>query len=302
MLHMGLLTEEAEVGQICASDLNHDVYEKLKRYTDDQDLLFASLMMNPFGESSIQHQKLLDKPVKQILTNLNRIQDMDEEAVESFGKFKKAAILYFVNCLALLENSAHAKDTKKWLNRKRAAYSSKLLSRLDISELKYNLEDKFFKILEPEVFENYLSLLKYTKKHYFESQKKYAEQLRQLFVKHRIEADIQSRLKTLYSIHKKIEQKNILFSQVLDTIGLRVITNTVDDCYRAMGIILNHYPSLMGRIKDYIAIPKENGYRSIHMTIIHNGHPTEIQIRTWSMHEQAQYGKAGHVNYKIYKP
>lgn len=294
-----LLDRDADIRNLCASDINQEVYDKLRFYTDDQDLLFASLIYNPFGSTDLNSLKgTVDKPVKQILGVMNRLQDMDESVFSIYNKIKKVAILYLLNTETILDRSGKNKTESRWMNKKRAGYSSRLLEKLDVSEIKYNLEDRFFAILEPEVYANYCALLKYTKKQYMLSQKKYLEHFRQLLAAHHIDAEIQSRLKTIYSIHQKITKKNILFSQVLDTIGLRIITNNAEDCYRTMGVILNNFPSISGRIKDYIAIPKENGYRSIHMTIIHKGHPTEIQIRTWSMHEQAQFGKANHGVYK----
>jgi (p)ppGpp synthase/HD superfamily hydrolase len=294
-----LLEKDTDIRNLCASDINQEVYDKLRFYTDDQDLLFASLIYNPFGKTDLAALKgTVDKPVKQILATMNRFQEMEEEVFQIFNKIKKIAVLYLLNCETILNRSTKNRIESRWMNKKRAVYSAKMLEKVNIGSIKTTLEDRFFAVTEPEIYSNYCSLLKYTKKQYLISQKKYLEHFKKLMEDNHIDAEIQSRLKSIYSIHKKIIKKNILFSQVLDTIGLRVITNSTEDCYRAMGVILNNFPSLTGRIKDYIAIPKENGYRSIHLTIIHKGHPTEIQIRTWAMHEQAQFGKANHTVYK----
>ena len=93
-------------------------------------------------------------------------------------------------------------------------------------------------------------------------------------------------------------KKNLILSQILDTIGIRIIVNSIDECYKIMALIFKYSPSMPNKIKDYIAIPKENGYQSIHITTFHEGSPIEIQIRTLEMHRFAEYGRANHLNYK----
>lgn len=277
------------------TEINKEVREKLKLYTDDDVLLSTASSYEPFGASDMVGIK--DRKIKTVLKSFNRLQEMDEKVFININRIQNVVILYLLNCEAIIKKK-ESNEAKKWINKKRISYSSKLLNKLYINELKTELEDPFFAILEPKIFGHYKSLLKYTQKQYLSSQNKFVEHFKHLLDVNGINAQISYRLKTLYSIHQKITKKNILFSQVLDTIGLRIITQNVEDCYRAMSIILKNFPSLTGRIKDYIAIPKENGYRSIHLTIIHKGHPTEIQIRTHDMHNRIQYGKACHKFYK----
>ncbi|MFA6161238.1 MAG: hypothetical protein WC766_03600 [Patescibacteria group bacterium] len=277
------------------AEINKEVREKLKLYSEDSALLSASLIYDPFGHTETAPIK--DTKVKSILTGLDRLQDIDESVFVNFKRLQNIIIFYLLNCEAILKKKNCA-EAKKWMSKKRAFYSSKLLNKLDVNELKTKLEDPLFELMEPKTFGHYKSLLKYTRRQYLASQNKFAEHFNRLLYQNGIDADISSRLKTIYSIHQKIIKKNILFSQVLDTIGIRIITKNTEDCYRAMGVILKSFPALSGRIKDYIAIPKENGYRSIHLTIIHKGHPTEIQIRTQNMHDKIQYGKACHKFYK----
>lgn len=110
--------------------------------------------------------------------------------------------------------------------------------------------------------------------------------------------NISGRVKNLYSIYKKIVMKNKNIDEIYDIIAIRIMVKDITDCYRVLGIIHNLWRPLPHRIKDYIAVPKINGYRSLHTTIFClNNHLTEIQIRTQEMHNEAEYGLAAHFNY-----
>lgn len=113
-----------------------------------------------------------------------------------------------------------------------------------------------------------------------------------------IKFSIEIRLKSNISIQHKIIHRNILPSQVLDTVGIRIITENVTDCYKALQLIINNWKVMESKIKDYIAIPKANGYQSLHLTIVEKGYPIEIQIRTWRMDYKATFGQCSHRNYK----
>ena len=122
--------------------------------------------------------------------------------------------------------------------------------------------------------------------------------LKKSFRKSKLAVKIQSRVKTVYSIHGKVNRRNILYSQVLDTVGLRLIVNKKSDCYRVMEKVLRQAAVVPSKIKDYIAVPKPNGYQSIHLVIMFNRCPVEIQIRTGQMNTRAQLGTASHMQYK----
>lgn len=129
-------------------------------------------------------------------------------------------------------------------------------------------------------------------------EKKIEKEIETLLKRIGIRARLFSRIKSNKSITQKIAYRNILPSQILDVIGIRIVTNSIKNCYVIMELITKKWEVLNNKIKDYIAIPKINGYRSIHLTINHQGKPVEIQIRTFQMNQEANFGKAS--KYKHY--
>src|SRR5699024_8239143 len=114
-----------------------------------------------------------------------------------------------------------------------------------------------------------------------------------------IQAEITGRKKQIYSIYRKMNRKSRPFEEIYDVIGVRIIVNTVQDCYSVLGIVHGNWHPIPGEIDDYIATPKESMYQSLHTAVVGpNGHPVEIQIRTQQMHHVAEYGIAAHWRYK----
>ncbi len=174
-----------------------------------------------------------------------------------------------------------------------------LASRLGISEMKSELEDLAFRALQPEKARELAASLTKTGG----SRRKYMDRvirtLRQALAEEGIEAEITGRQKHLYSIYRKMERKKQPFEQIWDVVGLRVITDEVMQCYAALGVIHNLWRPIPGELDDYIAIPKQSMYRSLHTAVLAlDGRPLEIQIRTREMHEIAEHGIAAHWRYK----
>ena len=114
-----------------------------------------------------------------------------------------------------------------------------------------------------------------------------------------VEAQVEGRAKHIYSIWRKMHNKGISFSQVYDVRAVRVLVPDINDCYRALGIVHGRWRNLPYEFDDYIATPKENGYRSLHTAVIGpEGNVLEVQIRTFDMHEEAEYGVCSHWQYK----
>ncbi len=209
--------------------------------------------------------------------------------------------------LIKLADRLHNMRTLKYLLRDRQIANAKetmelyalLANRLGMYSLKWELEDLSFKYLYPEDYREIVEGL--DKKR--EERLKFIENImqdikKQLKIQH-IEAEIKGRAKHLYSIYRKMKRDNCTLDQIYDLFALRIIVNSVKDCYAALGIVHDLYNPMPGRFKDYIAVPKPNMYQSLHTTLIGDkGTPFEVQIRTWDMHRIAEFGIAAHWAYK----
>lgn len=170
-----------------------------------------------------------------------------------------------------------------------------LADRFGMGAVKAELEDLSFKFLMPTEYKNVSKALEATKKereHYVSKIKKYVlDELRN----QGIEAKIDGRVKHLYSIYNKLAKVEGDFTKIYDLLAIRIIVDSVEDCYKTLGILHKHFKPLIYRIKDYIAVPKPNGYQSLHTTVFGlDGKITEFQVRTMEMHEEAENGVAAH--------
>jgi GTP diphosphokinase / guanosine-3',5'-bis(diphosphate) 3'-diphosphatase len=174
--------------------------------------------------------------------------------------------------------------------------------RLGMALIKGELEDLSFRYLEPEAF---LSLQKEVSEK-SPVHKRFLEEvqnaIRTKLVENGIPAELEARVKGLYSLHRKIVRQERSLEQIYDLLAVRVITDTERNCYAALGVVHHIWRPVPGRFKDYIAMPRPNLYQSLHTTVIHGGQPFEIQIRTQEMHRIADEGVAAHWKYKDGRP
>ena len=174
-----------------------------------------------------------------------------------------------------------------------------IAQRLGISKVKIELDDLSLKYLEPEVYYDLvekISVRKSVREKYIQS---IVDEVSEHIRKAGIKAKIDGRVKHFFSIYKKMINQDKTLDQIYDLFAVRIIVDTVRDCYAALGVIHEMYKPIPGRFKDYIAMPKENMYQSLHTTLIgSSGQPFEIQIRTFEMHKAAEYGIAAHWKYK----
>ena len=174
-----------------------------------------------------------------------------------------------------------------------------LADRLGISKIKIELDDLALKYLEPEVYNDLQEKIALTS----EARQRFINDIIAEISVHmknsEIECEISGRVKHFFSIYKKMVNQHKTLDQIYDIFAVRIIVDSVKDCYAALGVIHEMYKPIPGRFKDYIAMPKPNMYQSLHTTLIGtNGQPFEIQIRTFEMHRIAEYGIAAHWKYK----
>ena len=174
-----------------------------------------------------------------------------------------------------------------------------LANRLGIFRIKWELEDLSFRYLKPQDYYDLVEAIALKRREREAQINEVIEQLRQRLEEVGIRADIAGRPKHFYSIYRKMVTQNKELAEIYDLTAIRVVVDSVNDCYGALGIIHTLWKPLPGRFKDYIAMPKPNMYQSLHTTLIGaHGEPFEIQIRTWEMHRTAEYGIAAHWKYK----
>jgi guanosine-3',5'-bis(diphosphate) 3'-pyrophosphohydrolase len=230
-----------------------------------------------------------------------------EEQAESFRKLILATAKDIRVVLVKLADRLHNMRTLEYLSedrRKRIAKETfeiyaPLAHRLGIYWMRTELEDLSFRFLNPEEYEKLSKLIAKKKKEWG----KYVEEVKSILSKKLMEfgikAEITGRFKHIYGIYKKMQEQNLEFDQVYDVIAFRIITSSLRECYEALGAVHSAWKPVPGRFKDYIALPKGNGYQSLHTTVIGPfGERMEIQIRTQRMHEVAEYGIAAHWKYK----
>jgi GTP pyrophosphokinase len=192
-----------------------------------------------------------------------------------------------------------APDKRERIARETMEIYAPIANRLGLNDLHHELQDLSFKYLHPNRYAVLAKALQVARGNRREVLGKILESIRQRLAEHHIEADVTGREKNIYSIYKKMQSKSLAFAEVLDIYGCRVLVNDFASCYVAMGVLHGLYKPIPGKFKDYIAIPKLNGYQSLHTTLFGPfGTPIEVQIRTHEMHRIAEAGVASHWLYK----
>ena len=277
---------------ICAA-LLHDVVEDTDATDND--------IKKEFGE---EISEMVDG-----VTKLGKINytSKEEQQVENYRKMFLAMGKDIRVILIKLADRLHNMRTLKYLNREKQIRIATetmslyvpLANRLGIYSLKWELEDLSFKYLYPEDYRELVEGIDKKREERLKFIDQIMEEIRVQLKKQKIDAEITGRAKHLYSIYRKMQRDNKTLDQIYDLFALRIIVNSVKDCYAALGVVHELYNPMPGRFKDYISVPKPNMYQSLHTTLIGpKGTPFEVQIRTWDMHRVAEFGIAAHWAYK----
>lgn len=199
---------------------------------------------------------------------------------------------------SLRELANSSRERQERVAREILTIYSPLAHRLGIAQLKWELEDLAFRYLAPDRYKEIASLLnekRLEREHYIQF---VIDRLKSELAAHGIEAEITGRAKHIYSIYRKMKSKNLSFDQLYDILALRVLVNSIPECYHSLGIVHQIWRHIPHQFDDYITNPKANGYRSLHTAVIAENKSLEVQIRTHEMHDEAELGGCSHFNYK----
>jgi GTP pyrophosphokinase len=243
------------------------------------------------------------------VTKLSRIEyrSLEDEQAENLRKMFLAMSQDIRVLLIRLADRLHNMRTLSFLPPDRQRLTARetldilapLAHRLGVYRVKMELEDLALRHLEPARYRDLVAMIARKRAEREDFTRDIIEVLRQSLDEAGIKADISGRAKHFYSIYRKMYVQGRDFSEIYDLVAIRVIVDTIRDCYAALGIVHTLWKPIPGRFKDFIAMPKPNMYQSLHTTVISStGEPFEIQIRTWEMHQTAEYGIAAHWRYK----
>ncbi len=241
------------------------------------------------------------------LGQLNYSMDKVEVQAENLRKMFLAMAKDIRVILIKLADRLHNMRTLKYMRPEKQKEKARetmdiyapIAQRLGISKIKIELDDLSLKYLEPEVYKELAQKINLRKCAREEFVNDIVEDVKNHIGSAGIEAQIDGRAKHFFSIYKKMVNQDKTLEQIYDLFAVRIIVETVKDCYAALGVIHEMYKPIPGRFKDYIAMPKPNMYQSLHTTLIGpSGQPFEVQIRTYEMHRTAEYGIAAHWKYK----
>jgi GTP pyrophosphokinase len=294
-----------------------EVAYELTKYKLDEASIITALLHDTVEDTDATLEEIEDlfgTEVRNLVdgvTKLGRLEIKSESSkqAENFRKLLLAMSEDLRVLLVKLADRLHNMETLHHISKpeKRARIAretldiyANLAERIGMRHLKEALQDLAFQELYPEARESIIKRLEFLRKKGRTKVMKARDNIQKLMEDAGLEhIDVKGREKKPFSIWKKMEEKNIAFEELSDIIAFRVLTDSVGDCYAALGVIHAKYHTIPGRFKDYISTPKNNGYQSIHTSVIGPGQQRmEIQIRTRDMHEIAEYGVAAHWSYK----
>jgi guanosine-3',5'-bis(diphosphate) 3'-pyrophosphohydrolase len=291
------------------------VAQELAEMRLDAQAITAAILHDTVEDTSVSLADIASKFGDEVALLVDGVSKLDqiefrsraEAQAESFRKMMLAMIEDIRVILVKLADRLHnmqtlgamPTDKKRRIARETLDIYAPIANRLGINRMKVQLEDLGFKHLHPFRYRVLETALRKSQGSQKQIVRKITEEVEAAMADEGIDGEVIGRQKHLYSIYKKMAEKKRLLSDVVDVYGFRVIVNDVNSCYQALGIVHGLYKPMPGRFKDYIAIPRINGYQSLHTTLFGpKGLPIEVQIRTHNMHRLAESGVASHWIYK----
>lgn len=316
--------DEAHLGQLRNSGepyITHPiaVAQQCAEWKLDAQALMAALMHDAIEDCGVTKPELIERfgaPVAELVDGLTKLEKLEfntreENQAESFRKMLLAMARDVRVILIKLADRTHNMRTmgdaprEKWarISRETLDIYAPIAHRLGLNTTYRELQELSFQHLHPWRHATLTKALQKSRGRRRDVIKRVQAEVETAFEAEGIQISISGREKTLYSIYCKMEEKHLSFAQVTDIYGFRVIVNKLNACYTAMGVLHQHYKPLPGKFKDYIAIPKINGYQSLHTTLVGPfGTNIEFQMRTDAMHVVAESGVAAHWLYKAADP
>lgn len=290
-------------------------------------IILAELHLDmPTVAAALLHDVVEDTPVKnsQILANfgeeiyemvegvtkLSRVdfKSEEEKQAENLRKMLLAMARDIRVVLIKLADRLHnmrtldalPEDRQKSIAKETQEIFAPLAHRLGISQIKWELEDYAFRYLESEKYHELAARVARKRAERETSVNSIVARIKEEFSRAGLKAEVMGRPKHLYSIYQKMSKLSKDFNEIYDVTALRVLVDNISECYRALGVVHSVWKPFPGNFDDYIAVPKSNGYQSLHTAVMGDGgEPLEVQIRTWEMHHRSEFGIAAHWKYKL---
>ncbi|MCD7709636.1 MAG: bifunctional (p)ppGpp synthetase/guanosine-3',5'-bis(diphosphate) 3'-pyrophosphohydrolase, partial [Clostridiales bacterium] len=287
-----------------AAGLLHDVLEDTIMTEDEMREQFGEeVLLLVDGVTKLQHLHFTDRIKDPKEKNADRIEMQAENLRKMFLAMAKDIRVIIIKLADRLHNMRtlryQSPEAQQRIARETQEIYCPIAQRLGISKIKSELEDLSLRYLDEEAYYDLVEKVAMRKSERDDYVQGLVDDVRRHIEEAGIKADISGRAKHFFSIYKKMVNQGKTIDQIYDLFAIRIIVDSIQDCYAALGIVHESYKPIPGRFKDYIAMPKPNMYQSLHTTLIGpNGQPFEVQIRTSEMHRTAEYGIAAHWKYK----